>query len=243
MPSSDGMGINAAARTFKVAKNTIYGWLERLANMKETLMLYALCHQFLSMLVEGDELYTKVKENKPPEQSEGWTIVLMDRASRFIWEMKCGPRERSLFQSAIETLSLVIEQTQDLRLVTDGERRYGNILFEICRQALRTGRVGRPRQTLPKGIKVRVKKPRAIKAQQTRAPTHRAKRPQNTRSTAGNIPIPRRIWMMQTSTPIIWKASMQVYGASCPAIGGVLTTYAKRQPREFDKPSRRMFIG
>lgn len=154
---NDGMGINAAVRTFKVAKNTIYDWLERVADLKEILMLYSLSHQFLSQIVEGDELYTKVKENKPPDQSEGWTIVLMERASRFLWELKCGQRECSLFQTAMETLSRVIEQTQDLSLVTDGERRYGNILFEICRQALRTGKVGRPRQTLPEGVKVRVK--------------------------------------------------------------------------------------
>lgn len=154
---NDGMGINAAARTFKVAKNTIYDWLERVAELKEVLMLYSLCHQFLSQLVEGDELYTKVKQNKAPDQSEGWTIVLMERASRFLWELKCGQRECSLFQTAIETLSQVIVQSQEVSLVTDGERRYGNILFDICRQALRTGKVGRPRQTLPKGVKVRVK--------------------------------------------------------------------------------------
>jgi transposase-like protein/IS1 family transposase len=154
---NDGMGINAAVRTFKVAKNTIYNWLERVADLKAVLLLYALCHQFLRQLVEGDELYTKVKENKAPDQSAGWTIVLMERASRFIWEMKCGQRTRSLFQAAMETLQQVIEQTQDLTLVTDGERRYGNLLFEICRQALRTGQVGRPRQTLPKGVKVRLK--------------------------------------------------------------------------------------
>lgn len=154
---NDGMGINAAVRTFKVAKNTIYDWQERVASLKEVLMLYSLCHQFLSQFVEGDELYTKVKENKAPDQSEGWTIVLMERASRFLWELKCGERECSLFQAAMETLSRVIEQSQELSLVTDGERRYGNILFEICRQALRTGKVGRPRQTLPKGVKVRVK--------------------------------------------------------------------------------------
>jgi len=154
---SDGMGINAAVRTFKVARNTIYDWLERVADLKEVLLWYSLSHQFLSQLVEGDELYTKVKENKAPEQSEGWTIVLMERASRFIWELECGQRERSLFLGAMETLSRVIEQTQGLALVTDGERRYGNILFEICRQSLRTGKVGRPRQTLPEGVKVRVK--------------------------------------------------------------------------------------
>ena len=154
---NDGMGINAAVRTFKVAKNTIYNWLKRLADLKEVLLLYALCHQFLRQMVEGDELYTKVKENKAPDQSAGWTIVLMDRASRFIWEMKCGQRTHSLFQAAMETLRHVIDQTQDLTLVSDGERRYGKLLFEICRQALRTGQVGRPRQTLPKGVKVRLK--------------------------------------------------------------------------------------
>jgi len=154
---NDGMGINAAVRTFKVAKNTIYDWLKRVADLKEPLLLYALCHQFLSQIVEGDELYTKVKENKAPDQSEGWTIVLMDRASRFLWELKCGQRDRSLFQAAMQTLTQVIEQTQDLTLVTDGERRYGHLLFEICRQALRTGQVGRPQLTLPQGVKVRLK--------------------------------------------------------------------------------------
>ena len=58
--------------------------------------------------------------------------MLMDRASRFIWELSCGARETELFKQAIETLAQVIEQTEDLSLVTDGERGYGNLLFEIC---------------------------------------------------------------------------------------------------------------
>jgi hypothetical protein len=66
--------------------------LKQLTGLKETLLVYALCHQFVQQLVEGDELYTKVGENKPAMASEGWTIVLMDRASRFIWELECGPR-------------------------------------------------------------------------------------------------------------------------------------------------------
>jgi hypothetical protein len=41
--------------------------------------------------------------------------------------------------------------------LTDGERRYGNLLFEICREVVHTGRPGRPKNTLPKGVKVRVK--------------------------------------------------------------------------------------
>ena len=51
----------------------------------------------------------------------------------------------------------VIHQTGDLSLVTDGERRYGNILFELCRQVVRTGQPGRPKTTLPEGVRVRVK--------------------------------------------------------------------------------------
>jgi hypothetical protein len=55
--------------------------------LKPTLLLYALCHQFLNLVIEGDELYTKVKKNLPPEDAKGWTIVLLERASRFIWEL------------------------------------------------------------------------------------------------------------------------------------------------------------
>lgn len=154
---NEGLGINAAARTFGTSKKSINRWLKRLASLREVLLLYALCHQFLQQIVEGDELYTKVCQNKPPSESEGWTIALMDRASRFIWELSCGEKETELFQSAIETLAKVIEQTDDLSLVTDGERRYGNLLFDICQEVVRTGQVGRPPTTLKKGVKVRVK--------------------------------------------------------------------------------------
>jgi len=143
---NDGMGLNAACRTFHVGKNSLKRWVSRLGDLKETLLLYALCHQFIQQLVEGDELYTKVGQNKPAIASEGWTVVLMDRASRFIWELRCGPREADLFQQAMETLAQVIEQTDDLTLVTDGERRYGNLLFEICQDTIRTGQVGRPKK-------------------------------------------------------------------------------------------------
>jgi hypothetical protein len=119
--------------------------------------LFALTHQFLQQLIEGDELYTRVHKNMPPEESPGWTIVLMDRATRFLWEMQCGRKDRKLFQHAMRLLCEVIEQTGDMTLLTDGERRYGNLLFERCRQALRTGKRGRPKKMLPKGVKVRLK--------------------------------------------------------------------------------------
>ncbi len=154
---NDGMGINAACRTFKTTKKSIKLWLERLGSLKETLLLYALCHQFIQIIIEGDELYTKVGKNKPPSESEGWTIVLMDRASRFIWDLSCFDMETALFENAMATLLQVIEQTDDLSLVTLGSRRYGNLLFDICQEVIRTGQVGRPKTTLKEGVKVRVK--------------------------------------------------------------------------------------
>lgn len=154
---NNGLGINATSATFHVSKNSIYLWQARLAGLKGVLLVYALCHEFLEQFIEGDELYTKVEKNKPPMDSEGWTIVLMDRASRFLWELSCGEKERSLFEQAIQTLAQVVEKTTDLALLTDGERRYGNLLFDICHEVVRTGRPGRPKNTLPKGVKVRVK--------------------------------------------------------------------------------------
>jgi len=154
---TEGMGINAAARLYGVSKNSIYRWQKRLSGVKQTLLLYALTHQFLHQVIEGDELYTRVRKNVAPDESKGWTIVLMDRATRFIWAMGCGRKDRKLFTQAIRLLCRVMKQTGDLTLLTDGERRYGNILFEICHQVLRNGKRGRPKKTLRKGVKVRLK--------------------------------------------------------------------------------------
>ncbi len=81
----------------------------------------------------------------------------MVRASRFIWVMDCGKKDKKLFKKAIRTLSKVIEKTGDTTLITDGERRYGNFLFEICQELVKTGKRGRPKTTLKKGVKVRIK--------------------------------------------------------------------------------------
>ena len=114
-------------------------------------------HQFLQQIIEGDELYTRVHKKVAPDTSQGWTVVLMDRATRFLWDMHCGRKDRKLFKKAIGLLCQVIEHTGDLTLLTDGERRYSNLLFELCRQALRNGKRGRPKKTLRKGVKVRLK--------------------------------------------------------------------------------------
>ena len=154
---TEGMGLNATCRIFKIAKNTLINWERRFAGIKATLLLYALLHSFLKLIIEGDELYTRVGKNVPPAESLGWTVVLMDRASRFLWELQCGKKDRKLFRKALRILQELINRTGDITLITDGERRYGIVLFEICFELLHTGKRGRPRRTLKKGTKVRIK--------------------------------------------------------------------------------------
>jgi transposase-like protein len=154
---SEGGSFNATCRIFDISKNTLLDWERRFSALKDILMVYVLLHTFINLIVEGDELYTKVNRNKPVEECEGWTIVFMDRASRFIWEMKCGKKDRTLFLYGIRMLKQVIERTRDITLVTDGERRYGKILFEICHEVVRSGAKGRPPKVLLEGVKVRLK--------------------------------------------------------------------------------------
>lgn len=153
----EGMGLNATAKTFKISKNTIINWEKRLASLQNTLFLYALVHDFLQLIIEGDELYTKVNRNTEPSESEGWTIVLMDRASRFIWTLQCGRKQRRLFLEAVVTLMDVFERSESLAVFTDGERRYSQLLFDICHEIVRDGRKGRPPKVLPKELVIRLK--------------------------------------------------------------------------------------
>ena len=73
----------------------------------------------------------------------------------------------------------VINTRGDLALITDGERRYGPVLFELCSELVRTGKRGRPPRTLLKGIQVRVKN------KGSRAPKRGRKRPNFSPSRTG----------------------------------------------------------
>jgi DNA-binding transcriptional regulator YiaG len=65
------LSLNATARTFNVSKKSVIDWERRLADLKPSLMLYALLQQFIHQEIEGDELYTKVDQNVPSSLSEG----------------------------------------------------------------------------------------------------------------------------------------------------------------------------
>lgn len=180
---SEGMGLNATARTFKVSKQSVIDWERRLSDLKPTWMLYALLHEFIHQEIEGDELYTKVAQNVTPSASEGWTIVLMERGSRFLWELPCGRKNQPLFERALRCLAEVIEQTGSLSLLTDGERRYGNLLFEICHDIIRSGKPGRPAKRLPKGVRVRLKNKGAKKRAGRRRKKYQAPVPEHPQTT------------------------------------------------------------
>ncbi len=68
---TEGMGLNAVCRTFELSKNTVLRWEERFTRIKQTLLLYALLHQFFQLQIEGDEVYTRVERNTPPTSRLG----------------------------------------------------------------------------------------------------------------------------------------------------------------------------
>ena len=118
----------------------------------------------------------------------------------------------------------MIDTTGDLALITDGERRYGQVLFDLCSEGARTGKRGRSPRTLPKGIQVRVKN------QGSRAHKRGRKRPQyqapcrehpQTSSAIENTPLPAN--------------HLEAFNASlrrwCAAYRRKTTTYAKKKKR------------
>jgi hypothetical protein len=111
---TEGMGINAVTRLYGVSKKSIYRWARAPQWLQKTLLLFALTHQFLQQLIEGDELYTRGHKKVAPDASPGWTVVLMDRATRFLWDMHCGRKDRKMFKKTLGLLCQVIQQTGDL---------------------------------------------------------------------------------------------------------------------------------
>ena len=153
----EGLGLRATARVLQTNKRTITNWENLFADQKKTLMLYSFCHNFISLTFEGDELYTTVGRRTDPMESEGWTAVIMERASRFIVDQRCGRKNAAMFKSVMKTVCKYLKRTEDLTFLSDGERRYGNMLFDLCSVTLQTGKRGRPARVLPKGVRVRVK--------------------------------------------------------------------------------------
>ncbi len=53
-------------------------WERRFGERHEGLFVYSLVHECLQeVVIEGDDVYTNIEKNLPPDQSCGWTIALM----------------------------------------------------------------------------------------------------------------------------------------------------------------------
>ncbi len=76
--------------------------------------------EFLKLVIEDDEVYTRLNGNAPADQSPAILlpdILLMERASRFIW--RCGRKDERLFKKAVRILEKLVDKTQDLALLTN----------------------------------------------------------------------------------------------------------------------------
>ncbi|MGH8060148.1 MAG: hypothetical protein ACREOH_23405 [Candidatus Entotheonellia bacterium] len=151
-------------------------------------------------------------------------MVLLDRASRFLWELQCGRKDRKLFRRAIRTLGRGVKTTHNLTLITEGERRYGQVLFEIGFEPLHTGKRGRPPKTLPNGVKVCLKNKGAQAHRRGRKrPRYQAPQPEH----------PQTSQSLENSP--IHANHLEAFNASlrrrCAAYRRKTNTYAKKKQR------------
>ena len=57
---SEGMSLNATARTFSVSKKSVIAWDRRLAKLNPTLRLYSILHDFIHQEIEGSVLHSSM---------------------------------------------------------------------------------------------------------------------------------------------------------------------------------------
>jgi hypothetical protein len=154
---TEGMGCNAAARPFETAQKTLLAWDRQCLDLHRVLLRSAVVHAVCASVIDGEEAETNVPQHVPPAQSPGGTRWRMDRASRCLWAGDGGKQERQLGTKALKTLAKMARQTPDLRRLTDGERRYGQLLCALCSALGHPGKPGRPKQTCHRGGHCRIK--------------------------------------------------------------------------------------
>lgn len=76
--------------------------------------------------LEQDELYTRVGENLPPSESEGWTMTCIERNSRYWVTVTVGRRDERLFEQGVQSSWQWERACRFMRWFSDGERRYAN---------------------------------------------------------------------------------------------------------------------
>jgi hypothetical protein len=68
----------------------------------------------------------------PPTASEGWTIHLIERTSRYWVAAQAGRKDASLFEQGVSDAWDWAKPSDSIRRFTDGERRYGKELWKLA---------------------------------------------------------------------------------------------------------------
>lgn len=68
----------------------------------------------------------------PPWLSEGWTLIGIERDSRYLVSVQVGQRDRDLFTRGIAQTWAAVQRNKYIRLFSDGERRYASELWKLA---------------------------------------------------------------------------------------------------------------
>lgn len=159
---TEGVGLRAAGRLVKKSHPTIASWEAKAKKLGEQLDRKAPVDY--NVLLESDELYTKVGKNRSPCDSTGWTACAIERHSRYCTKHVTGLREGKLFEDHTDVVLNFVGESK-AHMVSDGEGRYASSLWKHKQMkttlaGVRTGKRGRPKGSascLRKGIVVQRK--------------------------------------------------------------------------------------
>lgn len=126
----EGLGVRATGRVVGKSPSRITAWEQRMSTHLNHWSPSA--PEGGEVTIEGDELYTRVGENLPPERSEGWTISFIERESRYWVEATAGLKDATLFEEGVKRAWEWTEPSEWIRWFTDGERRYGKELWKLA---------------------------------------------------------------------------------------------------------------
>jgi hypothetical protein len=118
----EGMGVRAGGRVLTKSHSTILRWRQRLAQQADAWSPSA--PEGCEVTLENDELYTRIGENLPPSESEGWTMTSIERQSRYWVTAQVGKKDELLFEVGVKTTWQWARPAEFVRWFSDGERRY-----------------------------------------------------------------------------------------------------------------------
>ena len=102
---NEALDQRVTGRVFEVHKNTVAEWEEHFVEQQAPLMFYVLCHELISLMFEGDELYAIIGQRVDACDSQAW----MERINRFIVVQHGGQQDTQMVEDVINTLVHYVE--------------------------------------------------------------------------------------------------------------------------------------